>query len=86
MNLRRVFPRGTRIGSSNLDPLRFWRTGSQIASLNWQNYDRGMQINEGMFVGSKGWILKPARLTGMGEGMASRLKFVADIIGVSSRE
>jgi hypothetical protein len=37
-------------------------------------------------VGSKGWILKPARLTGMGEGMASRLKFVADIIGVSSRE
>jgi hypothetical protein len=62
----------------------FWRNGSQIASLNWQNYDRGMQINEAMFAGSEGWILKPARLLNMGESMVSKLLFVGEIIGVSS--
>lgn len=85
-HLRRVFPRGTRIGSSNFDPLKFWRNGSQVASLNWQKYDMGMQINEAMFVGSEGWILKPASLIGMGNGMASRLKLVGEVFGISSRE
>lgn len=84
MHLRRVFPRGTRIQSSNMDPLKFWRNGSHIASLNWQNYDAGMQVNEGMFVGTGGWVLKPAKLVGMGEGMVSRLKLTAEIVGISS--
>jgi hypothetical protein len=85
-HLRRVYPSGTRIGSSNMDPLVFWRNGSQVASLNWQNFDRGMQINEAMFVGSKGWVLKPAKLLGLGEGMNAKLKFSGEIIGVSSCE
>lgn len=84
-HLRRIYPRGTRIGSSNLDPLRFWRNGSQVTSLNWQNYDKGMQLNEGMFVGSPGWILKPARLVGLGGDMESRLRFSGNIVGISSR-
>ncbi|KAF8882957.1 PLC-like phosphodiesterase [Infundibulicybe gibba] len=83
-HLRRVYPRGTRIRSSNLDPLRFWRNGSQVASLNWQKYDQGMQVNEGMFVGSPGWILKPARLVGLGAGMVSKLRLAGEIIGISS--
>src|ERR1700722_6585383 len=57
-NLRRIYPRGTRITSSNLDILKFWRNGSHIASLNWQHYDRNMQVNEAMFAGSPGWVLK----------------------------
>jgi hypothetical protein len=85
-HLRRVYPRGTRIGSSNMDPLVFWRNGSQVASLNWQSFDRGMQINEAMFVGSPGWVLKPAKLLGMGNSMGSKLKFTGEIVGVSSRE
>jgi len=84
INLRRIYPNGTRIGSSNLDPLKFWANGSQIASLNWQHYDRSMQINEALFVGSPGWVLKPAQLLGMGDRMASRLKFVGEIVGISS--
>ncbi len=43
-HLRRVYPRGTRIESSNLNPLKFWQNGSQIAALNWQSYDRGVQV------------------------------------------
>ncbi|KAK7017620.1 phosphoinositide phospholipase C [Favolaschia claudopus] len=61
-HLRRIFPKGTRIRSGNLDPLRFWRSGAHIAALNWQHYDSGMQLNEAMFVGSPGWVLKPASL------------------------
>ncbi|KAL1703090.1 PLC-like phosphodiesterase [Schizophyllum commune] len=61
-HLRRIFPRGTRIGSSNPDPLVFWRAGSQVVSLNWQTYDMPMQVNEAMFVGTPGWVVKPEKL------------------------
>ena len=83
-HLRRIYPKGTRIRSTNLDPLKFWANGSQIASLNWQTYDRSMQINEGMFVGSPGWVLKPAAMMEMGVDMAGKFKFSAEIVGVSS--
>ncbi|TRM66560.1 PLC-like phosphodiesterase [Schizophyllum amplum] len=78
-HLRRIFPRGTRIGSSNPDPIVFWRTGSQVVSLNWQTYDTGMQANEAMFAGTAGWVAKPPRLRGEGEedddtGLAHKLK------------
>jgi phosphatidylinositol phospholipase C delta len=33
---RRVYPRGSRINSQNLDPSIYWRAGSQVAALNWQ--------------------------------------------------
>ncbi|KAI5891749.1 PLC-like phosphodiesterase [Schizophyllum commune H4-8] len=61
-HLRRIFPRGTRIGSSNPNPLTFWRAGSQVVSLNWQTYDTPMQVNEAMFVGTPGWVAKPEKL------------------------
>ncbi|KAJ7186489.1 PLC-like phosphodiesterase [Mycena filopes] len=83
-HMRRIFPKGTRIRSGNMDPLRFWRTGAHIASLNWQNYDTGMQLNEGMFVGSGGWVLKPAVLLGMGGRMEARHRLVGEIVGISS--
>ncbi|KAH8894804.1 PLC-like phosphodiesterase [Thozetella sp. PMI_491] len=57
--LMRAYPSGFRIRSSNLDPAVFWRKGIQIVALNWQNWDEGMMLNEGMFAGSGGYILKP---------------------------
>ncbi|CAN8097070.1 unnamed protein product [Discula destructiva] len=57
--LMRAYPSGFRIGSSNLDPAQFWRKGIQIAALNWQNWDEGMMLNEAMFAGSGGYVLKP---------------------------
>jgi hypothetical protein len=55
----RAYPKGLRLNSSNLDPAVFWRTGVQIVALNWQRWDAGMMLNEAMFAGSNGWILKP---------------------------
>ncbi|GIC86728.1 putative phosphoinositide-specific phospholipase C [Aspergillus udagawae] len=55
----RVYPYGLRINSSNPDPTFFWRCGAQIVALNWQNLDKGMMLNRGMFTGEPGWVLKP---------------------------
>ena len=57
--LMRAFPSGLRVRSDNLDPSVFWRKGVQMAALNWQRWDEGMMLNEGMFTGSGGWVLKP---------------------------
>lgn len=57
--LMRAYPSGLRVRSDNLDPSVFWRKGVQIVALNWQRWDEGMMLNEGMFDGSGGWVLKP---------------------------
>ena len=57
--LLRVFPKGTRIRSTNVDPAFHWRQGAQMVALNWQRLDKGMMLNEGMFAGQEGWVLKP---------------------------
>ncbi|KAK8085644.1 hypothetical protein PG997_006915 [Apiospora hydei] len=57
--LMRSYPAGTRVDSSNPDPAGHWRKGIQVAALNWQNWDRGMMMNDAMFDGSRGYVLKP---------------------------
>ncbi|KAK8142188.1 hypothetical protein G3M48_009210 [Beauveria asiatica] len=55
----RAYPSGFRVGSSNLNPPPFWGAGAQIVALNWQQTDEGMMLNQGMFGGTNGYILKP---------------------------
>lgn len=55
----RAFPRGLRFDSSNLDPSLYWRKGVQMVALNWQSMDEAMMLNEAMFSGENGWVLKP---------------------------
>ncbi|KAI0465864.1 PLC-like phosphodiesterase [Xylaria cf. heliscus] len=62
--LMRTYPSGMRIQSSNLDPPVFWRKGIQIVALNWQKWDEGMMLNEGMFAGTGGYVLKPSGYRG----------------------
>ncbi|KAI9702128.1 MAG: hypothetical protein M1836_001472 [Candelina mexicana] len=57
--LMRAYPKALRVQSSNLDPAVFWRKGVQMVALNWQKWDEGMMLNEGMFAGEGGWVLKP---------------------------
>lgn len=72
-HLMRVFPKGTRISSRNLRPTRFWAIGAQICALNWQTFESGMQLNEALFSGTDGYVLKPAALRPGGENLpASR--------------
>ncbi|KAI1140832.1 PLC-like phosphodiesterase [Hypoxylon sp. FL0543] len=55
----RAYPKGLRFDSSNLDPSQFWRKGVQMVAMNWQSWDEGMMLNEAMFSGEHGWVLKP---------------------------
>jgi phosphatidylinositol phospholipase C delta len=70
-HLMRVFPKGTRISSKNLNPVPFWGIGAQICALNWQTFGAGMQLNEALFSGSDGYVLKPAALRAGGNGKLS---------------
>ncbi|KAF9161731.1 Phospholipase C [Actinomortierella ambigua] len=63
-HLTRVYPAGFRINSTNYDPHQHWSAGCQVVALNYQNYDRGMQMNSAMFSlnGHCGYVLKPQPL------------------------
>lgn len=58
--MMRIYPFAFRVNSSNLDPSFYWRRGAQLVALNWQNMDKGMMLNHGMFAGTQGWVTKPA--------------------------
>ena len=55
----RAYPNGYRFDSSNPDPSLFWRKGVQMVAMNWQSCDEGMMLNDAMFSGEHGWVLKP---------------------------
>ncbi|XP_078671681.1 1-phosphatidylinositol 4,5-bisphosphate phosphodiesterase beta-1-like isoform X4 [Branchiostoma floridae x Branchiostoma belcheri] len=59
--LSRIYPRGTRMDSSNYIPQVFWNAGCQLVALNFQTLDLGMQLNMGFFEynNRSGYILKP---------------------------
>ncbi|KAL2751874.1 hypothetical protein ACRALDRAFT_2023404 [Sodiomyces alcalophilus JCM 7366] len=61
-HLMRVYPKGTRISSRNLKPVKFWGVGAQICALNWQTFGASMQLNEALFSGTDGFVLKPRSL------------------------
>lgn len=67
-HLMRVYPKGTRISSKNLNPVPFWGVGAQVCALNWQTFDHSVQLNEALFSGSDGYVLKPAGLRIGGDG------------------
>lgn len=69
-HLMRVFPKGTRISSKNLQPVPFWGIGAQICALNWQSFGLSLQLNEALFAGTDGYVLKPASLRRGGDGSA----------------
>ena len=58
-SMMRIYPFAFRVTSSNLDPSFYWRRGAQLVALNWQNLDKGMMLNHGMFASTQGWELKP---------------------------
>ena len=37
-HLVRTYPKGTRIGSTNYEPHRYWAVGCQLVALNWQTF------------------------------------------------
>jgi phosphatidylinositol phospholipase C delta len=37
-HLVRIYPRGTRLNSTNYEPHRYWPAGAQLVAINWQTY------------------------------------------------
>ncbi|KLP15339.1 phospholipase C [Fusarium fujikuroi] len=70
-HLMRVYPKGTRISSTNLKPVPYWGIGAQICALNLQNFGTSNQLNEALFSGTDGYVLKPAALRAGGNGRLS---------------
>lgn len=67
--LSRIYPSGTRINSSNADPITPWGYGSQCVALNFQTFDDATVLNEGRFRdinGGCGYVLKPQTLIELG--------------------
>ncbi|KAH7134064.1 PLC-like phosphodiesterase [Dactylonectria macrodidyma] len=71
-HLMRVFPKGTRISSGNLKPVAYWGIGAQICALNLQNFGTSNQLNEALFSGTDGYVLKPAALRAGGSGKLNK--------------
>ena len=59
--LVRVYPKGTRIFSDNLDPVPYWACGVQLAALNSQTRALETDLNDALFRdnGGVGFVLKP---------------------------
>lgn len=59
--LSRIYPKGSRITSSNYNPAPSWALGAQLVALNYQTWDEGMRMNDGMFSQNSrcGYVLKP---------------------------
>ncbi|GAB4827593.1 Phosphoinositide phospholipase C 6, variant 2 [Ancistrocladus abbreviatus] len=60
-NILRIYPKGTRIGSSNYKPMMAWTHGAQMVAFNMQGYGKSIRIMQGMFRsnGGCGYVKKP---------------------------
>ncbi|OCT68756.1 1-phosphatidylinositol 4,5-bisphosphate phosphodiesterase beta-2 [Xenopus laevis] len=58
--MSRIYPKGTRMDSSNYMPQMFWNAGCQMVALNFQTMDIPMQQNMALFEfnGRSGYLLK----------------------------
>ena len=63
-HMSRTYPAGSRVDSSNYNPLLAWSTGCQMAALNFQTQDAYLRLNDGRFRenGNCGYVLKPSSL------------------------
>ncbi|KAL6298930.1 PLC-like phosphodiesterase, partial [Sparassis latifolia] len=88
-HLVRIYPKGTRIGSTNYEPHRFWATGAQLVAINWQTFDLGYMINHAMFQrnGRTGYVLKPLALRSTDKQLLSkRTNHFLDVTIISAQQ
>ncbi|KIY53891.1 PLC-like phosphodiesterase [Fistulina hepatica ATCC 64428] len=88
-HLVRIYPKGTRVSSTNYAPHRFWAVGAQIVAINWQTFDLGYMLNQTMFRrnGGSGYILKPAALRpGSTQSVNNRTEHFLDVTIISAQQ
>ncbi|NWX33182.1 PLCZ1 phosphodiesterase, partial [Notiomystis cincta] len=59
--ITRIYPKGSRMNSSNYNPQEFWNVGCQMVALNFQTPGTQMELQDGKFLdnGGCGYVLKP---------------------------
>lgn len=82
-HMTRTYPSGSRVDSSNYNPLLAWHLGSQLVAVNFQTDDSPMTINDGRFRenGGCGYIRKPSSVMSVdeddtGKKMSLRIKIL----------
>ncbi|KAI0366571.1 PLC-like phosphodiesterase [Pilatotrama ljubarskyi] len=88
-HLVRTYPKGTRIGSTNYEPHRYWSAGCQLVAINWQTFDLGYMINHAMFQrnGRAGYVLKPPALRNADKQLlAKRTEHLLSITVISAQQ
>ncbi|GAV66611.1 C2 domain-containing protein/PI-PLC-Y domain-containing protein/PI-PLC-X domain-containing protein/efhand_like domain-containing protein [Cephalotus follicularis] len=67
-NFLRIYPKGTRLTSSNYKPFIGWTHGAQMVAFNMQGYGRSLWLMHGMFRanGGCGYVKKPLFLLNVG--------------------
>ncbi|KAJ3680874.1 hypothetical protein LUZ60_015363 [Juncus effusus] len=60
-NIVRVFPKGTRVRSTNYKPILAWTHGAQMVAFNMQGYGKQLNLMQGFFKanGGCGYVKKP---------------------------
>ncbi|KAI3514053.1 hypothetical protein L1887_12369 [Cichorium endivia] len=60
-NILRIYPKGTRLDSSNYSPFDGWTHGAQMVAFNMQGYGKNLWLMQGMFRsnGGCGYVKKP---------------------------
>ncbi|KAJ3984853.1 PLC-like phosphodiesterase [Lentinula detonsa] len=85
----RVYPKGTRVNSSNYEPHLYWAAGAQVVAINWQTFDLGYMINYAMFQrnGRSGYVLKPPALRPGNENLLRKpTKHFLDVTIISAQQ
>lgn len=65
-HMTRTYPAGTRVDSSNYNPVVAWAMGCQLVALNFQTSDAPLLLNDGRFrqSGGSGYVAKPTSVMG----------------------
>ncbi|TFK21219.1 1-phosphatidylinositol-4,5-bisphosphate phosphodiesterase 1 [Coprinopsis marcescibilis] len=88
-HLVRIYPKGTRVNSTNFEPHRYWAAGCQVVAINWQTFDLGYVMNQAMFQrnGRSGYILKPDALRLLDKNLiANHSKGFLDVTIISAQQ
>ncbi|KAF8189191.1 PLC-like phosphodiesterase [Mycena galopus ATCC 62051] len=89
-HLVRIYPKGTRLNSSNYLPHNYWSAGAQLVAINWQTLDLGSMMNHAMFQrnGGAGYVLKPRalRLPNQKDLLAKKTEHLLEVTIVSAQQ
>eukprot|EP01041_Mallomonas_annulata_P001699 gene1699-3292_t len=85
-HLSRIYPKGSRVDSSNMDPMPSWNSGCQLVALNYQTPSLPMQLNFGKFRenGCRGYVLKPPYMLAANNGSDESITVTVHIISVQN--